>query len=85
MAALAVAPIVTLALSANVNPVAAAMIVSYWSAITFVLPTDAVPLFTYKFGYYSMPDMIKEGWIPSVVYVLFVAVSIPFAVGLLGI
>ena len=85
VAALAVAPIVTLALSANVNPVAAAMIVSYWSAITFVLPTDAVPLFTYKFGYYSMPDMIKEGWIPSVVYILFVAVSIPFAVGVLGI
>lgn len=84
VAGLAVIPIVDLAVMAGVNPVAAAVLVSFWSAVTFVLPTDAVPMFTYKFRYYNFTDMMKAGIPVSVVVAVLVALLIPFACGLLG-
>ena len=84
VAGLAVVPIVELALLAGINPVGAAILVSFWSAVTFVLPTDAVPMFTYKFGYYGFGDMIKAGVPISVVVAVLVAVLIPAACTLLG-
>ena len=84
VAQLAVAPIVGLALTAGVNPVAAAILVSFWSAVTFVLPTDAVPMFTYKFKYYTFGDMMKSGIPISIVVAVFVAIVIPFACKILG-
>ena len=85
VAGLAVVPIVDLAVLAGVNPESAAILVSFWSAVTFVLPTDAVPMFTYKFGYYSFSDMIKGGVPISIVVAVLVAFLIPGAVGILGI
>ena len=85
VAGLAVIPIVDLALLAGVNPIAAAILVSFWSAVTFVLPTYAVPMFTYKFGYYSFGDMIKAGIPASIVVVVIVALLIPGAIGLIGV
>ena len=84
VAGLAVIPIVDLALLAGVNPVAAAVLVSFWSAVTFVLPTDAVPMFTYKFRYYNFPDMMKAGIPVSIVVAVLVALLIPFGCKLLG-
>ena len=84
VAGLAVIPIVELAVTAGVNPVGAAILVSFWSAVTFVLPTDAVPMFTYKFKYYGFKDMMKSGIPISVIIVVLVAVLIPWAAGLLG-
>lgn len=84
VAGLAVIPIVDLALMAGVNPVAAAVLVSFWSAVTFVLPTDAVPMFTYKFRYYNFGDMMKAGIPASIVVAVLSALLIPFACGLLG-
>ena len=84
VAGLAVVPIVELALAANVNPVGAAILVSFWSAVTFVLPTDAVPMFTYKFKYYGFGDMMKSGIPISIVIAILVALLIPWAAGLLG-
>ena len=84
VAGLAVIPIVDLALLAGVNPVAAAVLVSFWSAVTFVLPTDAVPMFTYKFRYYNFPDMMKAGIPVSIVVAVLVALLIPFGCNLLG-
>ena len=75
---------VDLALLAGVNPVAAAVLVSFWSAVTFVLPTDAVPMFTYKFRYYNFPDMMKAGIPVSIVVAVLVALLIPFGCNLLG-
>ncbi len=84
VAGLAVVPIVELALLAGINPVGAALLVSFWSAVTFVLPTDAVPMFTYKFGYYGFGDMMRAGIPISIVVALLVAVLIPGACTLLG-
>ncbi len=84
VAGLAVAPIIMLAQSAGASPVALAVITAFWSGVTFLLPTDAVPMFTYGFHYYSITDMMKEGWVPSLVFVIFVAFAIPFMTGILG-
>ena len=84
VAGLAVVPIVELALVAGINPIAAAILVSFWSAVTFVLPTDAVPMFTYKFGYYGFGDMIKAGVPISIIVAVLVAVLIPGACTLIG-
>lgn len=84
VAGLAVVPIVDLAVLANVNPIAAAILVSFWSAVTFVLPTDAVPMFTYKFGYYGFKDMIKAGVPISIIVAVLVAILIPGACTLLA-
>lgn len=85
VAGLAVIPIVDLALLAGISPVAAAVLVSFWSAVTFVLPTDAVPMFTYKFKYYNFGDMMKAGIPISAVIVVLVAILIPFGCRMLGV
>ena len=84
VAGLAVVPIVELAMLAGINPAGAAILVSFWSAVTFVLPTDAVPMFTYKFKYYSFGDMVKTGIPASIVVAVLVAILIPGACALLG-
>ena len=84
VAGLAVVPIIELAVAAGINPVGAAILVSFWSAVTFVLPTDAVPMFTYKFGYYSFGDMMKSGIPLSIIVAVVVALIIPGACTLLG-
>ena len=84
VAGLAVVPIVELAILAGINPVGAAVLVSFWSAVTFVLPTDAVPMFTYKFKYYGFGDMMKPGIPASIAVAVLVAFLIPGACSLLG-
>ena len=95
VAGLAVAPIIMLAamvakstgaetITLLCSPVALAILTAYWSGVTFLLPTDAVPMFTYGFHYYTIMDMVKEGWVPSLVFIVFVAFAIPFMTGILG-
>lgn len=84
VAGLAVAPIVLLAQKTGASVTALAMITSFWSGVTFLLPTDAVPMFTYQFGYYSIGDMAKQGWVPSLVFAVIVAFAIPLLTGVLG-
>ncbi len=73
-----------LAMNAGSSPVALAIITAFWSGVTFLLPTDAVPMFTYSFRYYTIMDMVKEGWVPSLVFVVIVAVAVPLISGALG-
>ena len=84
VAGLAVAPIIILAQNAGASPTALAIITAFWSGVTFLLPTDAVPMFTYTFRYYSITDMVKEGWVPSLVFIVFIAFAVPFMTGVLG-
>ncbi len=95
VAGLAVAPIIMLAamvakatgaetITLLCSPVSLAILTAFWSGVTFLLPTDAVPMFTYGFHYYTIMDMVKEGWVPSLVFIVFVAFAIPFMTGILG-
>lgn len=78
------APMIILAQNTGVSVTGTAGIAAFWGAVTFMLPTDAVPMFTYAYGYYSVKDMVKNGWLPSIIMIVFVAIAIPFAMGLLG-
>lgn len=84
VAGIIVAPMIILAQNAGVSVTGMAMIAAFWAGVTFILPTDAVPMFTYAYGYYSIKDMLKNGWIPSVILIVFVAIAIPFMTGVLG-
>lgn len=84
VAGLAVMPMILLAQSAGVNPIAAAVITAFWGGATFMLPMDAVPMLTYGYGYYKIPDMIKSGWLPSIIIIFIAGLFIPFALGILG-
>jgi len=81
---LAVMPMIVLAQSAGVSPIAAAIITAFWGGATFILPIDAVPMLTYGYGYYKIPDMVKFGWLPSIVLVFIAALFIPFMLRVLG-
>ncbi len=88
VAGFAVAPIIMLAQTVDPNSVHLAVtlatITAFWSGVTFLLPTDAVPMFTYGFRYYTITDMVKEGWVPSLVFVFIVGLAVPFIVNLLN-
>jgi len=84
VAGLLCAPMIILAQNTGVSVTGTAAIAAFWGAVTFMLPTDAVPMFTYAYGYYSVKDMVKNGWLPSIIMIVFVAIAIPFAMGLLG-
>ena len=84
VAGLAVMPMILFAESAGVNPIAAAVLTAFWGGVTFMLPMDAVPMLTYGYGYYKIPDMLKFGWLPSIVIIVIAGLFIPFALGILG-
>ncbi len=45
----------------------ALMLVAFQASFAFMLPLDCVPILTYSAGYYKMSDMIKVGWMPTLV------------------
>ena len=81
---LAVMPMIVLAKSIGISPVAAAVITSFWGGVTLMLPIDAVPMLTYGYGYYKMPDMAKFGWLPTIILIFISALFIPFILKVLG-
>ena len=84
VAGLLCGPMIILAQNTGVSVTGMAVIAAFWGAVTFMLPTDAVPMFTYAYGYYSVKDMLKNGWLPSIILIVFIGLAVPFAVGLLG-
>lgn len=84
VAGLLCAPMIILAQNTGVSVTGMAMIAAFWGGVTFMLPTDAVPMFTYAYGYYSVKDMLRNGWLPSIIMIVLVAIAIPSAVSLLG-
>ncbi|PRR74219.1 SLC13 family permease [Neomoorella humiferrea] len=81
---MALPPMAALALNIGVNPVVMAMIVTVWANVTFLLPIDMVPLITYSKGYYTMTEMVKAGWLPTLFLIVFTALAVPFLVSLAG-
>lgn len=77
-------PMILLAQNTGVSITGMACIAAFWSGVTFMLPTDAVPMFTYAYGYYSVKDMLKNGWLPSIIMIVFVALAVPFMAGVVG-
>jgi len=77
-------PLADIATMTGISPVAMVVMVAFWSAISFVLPIDCVPLITYGLGYYKMTDMIKVGWFPTIVLVAYCTFVLPVIAKMLG-
>jgi len=74
---LAVVPMITVATMCGLNPVMITMLTAFWGGVTFMLPTDAVAALTYRYRYYKIGEMVKSGWIVTVVMVVVAAAAIP--------
>ncbi len=60
------------------------MVVAWQASLAYMLPLDCVPILTYSSGYYTMLDMLKVGWIPTVVLIVLTATLLPALCGVFG-
>lgn len=80
---LALIPFIGVANLTGINPITITFIVVWWSGVTYLLPIDTVPLITYGYKYYRIPDMFKAGILPTIIMTGIAAAMIPFLVGLI--
>ena len=60
------------------------MVVAWQASLAYILPLDCVPILTYSTGYYKMSDMVKIGWIPTVLLVMLASTLLPAMCMLFG-
>ncbi len=60
------------------------MVVAWQASLAYILPLDCVPILTYSSGYYTMLDMLKVGWIPTVVLIVLTSTLLPALCGVFG-
>lgn len=60
------------------------MVVAWQASLSYMLPLDCVPILTYSSGYYKMSDMVKTGWIPTLVLVAATSTLLPALCMLFG-
>jgi len=84
IAGMTVIPFSDIAVLTGISPAAMAIMIAFWSAITFVLPLDCVPLITYGLGYYKMTDFVKAGWFPTIVLLAYTTVVLPAIAKIMG-
>jgi solute carrier family 13 (sodium-dependent dicarboxylate transporter), member 2/3/5 len=63
-------PVAALSLKLGVNPAVCVLPVAFTASCAFLLPLDAVPLLTYRAGYYRMFDMLGPGGTVSALWVV---------------
>ena len=74
-------PFIGIAQASGVNPAYLLIIISYWAGFAILLPFDAVVMLAYRYGYYTIGDMLKSSVVPSVVINLSLAVLVPLLAG----
>ena len=60
------------------------MVVAWQASLSYMLPLDCVPILTYSAGYYRMSDMVKVGWIPTLVLIAATSTLLPALCMLFG-
>lgn len=75
-AALAVSvPVITiLASQAGVNPAVLVVPLAYTASCVFLLPLDPIPLTTFQYGYWKITDMMKPGFIISIIWLVLLVI-----------
>ena len=84
VAAVLAFPLGSLAGDYGISVAAMVMVVAWQASISYLLPLDCVPVLTYGYGYYTMADMVRVGWIPSVVLVALSVTLLPALCAFLG-
>jgi len=71
-AALAVSiPVITLlATKAGVNPAFLVVPLAYTASCVFLLPLDPIPMTSFQYGYWKITDMMKPGFVISVIWLV---------------
>ena len=54
----------------GINPAIMIVPLAYTGSCVFLIPIDPIPLTTYKYNYWKMMDMMKPGFVVSVLWVL---------------
>lgn len=68
--AVAIPIVAVIGTQAGVNPAYLVLPIAFTASDVFLLPLDPIPLTTYNYGYWTMPDMIKPGFIISLVWIV---------------
>lgn len=80
-----VIPFAQMALASDVSLTALAVVLGWECGVTLIVPLDCVPMVSYSYGYYKFGDMIKLGWVPSLLMVVYAVTALPGICGLLGV
>lgn len=67
---------VVLAESIGVNPLYLVLPLGFTASAVFIIPLDPIPLTTYGYGYWKLPEMAKPGLIISLIWIPVCAVFI---------
>lgn len=82
--AVSIPVIAELSVAMGINPAIMIVPLAYTASCVFLLPVDPIPLTTYKYNYWSMLDMMKPGFIVSVIWV-FVLTGFMYVATMVGI
>ena len=80
-----VVPFATLALSSGASMTAMAVMLGWECGVALIIPLDCVPLVSYSYGYYRFWDMMKVGWVPSLLMIVYAATALPAICAALGV
>lgn len=76
--AIAIPIVAILAEKTGINPIYLVMPIAFTASNVFLMPLDPIPLTSYQYGYWKMPDMIKPGFIISLAWI---ALNVIFMMG----
>ncbi len=68
--AIAIPVLAILSQNIGINPIALTLPVAFTASCVFLMPLDPIPLTTYDYKYWKMPDMIKPGIIISLIWII---------------
>lgn len=71
--AVSIPVLASLAMEMGINPALLVIPVGFTASCVFLLPLDPIPLVTYNYKYWTFPDMMKPGFVISLVWVVLLA------------
>lgn len=80
-----VIPFAQIAMASDVSLTAMAIMLGWECGVTLIVPLDCVPMVSYSYGYYRFWDMMKVGWVPSLLMIVYAATALPALCGMLGV
>lgn len=84
MAGVVVVPLGTIALATGTSLATVLLACAWMSGTTFLLPVDSLMLIPYSFGWSSMTETLRVGWIPALVIATYSFTIAPLILSLWG-
>jgi sodium-dependent dicarboxylate transporter 2/3/5 len=84
MLAVAIPVVVVLSNQAGINPAILAVPIGFCASCVFLLPLDPIPLTTYEHGYWKLTEMMKPGFVLSLVWLVLLT-AVMYLVQMFGI